>query len=116
MTDKRIVFSTAASQKEAQEIARELVERKLAACVNVAGPITSTYWWEGTVKIDEEWLLIVKTSAEQFDLVSAQIKELHSYDVPECVAVEIADGSREYLDWITESLSNDPANNGPTEP
>jgi periplasmic divalent cation tolerance protein len=104
MTDKRIVFSTAGSKQEAQEIARELVERKLAACVNVAGPITSTYWWQGNVEISDEWLLIIKTSAEQFVSVSRMIKELHSYEVPECIAVEITEGSKEYLEWMTESL------------
>jgi periplasmic divalent cation tolerance protein len=106
VTDKRIVFSTAGSQQEAQEIARELVERKLAACVNVVGPISSTYWWQEKVEISEEWLLIIKSSAEQFASVSRWIKELHSYELPECVAVEITDGSREYLDWITASMAD----------
>jgi periplasmic divalent cation tolerance protein len=105
MTDKRIVFSTAGSEREARAIALELVERRLAACVNVTGPITSTYVWEAQVKIEDEWLLIIKTSAEQFASVSRAIMELHSYDVPECVSVEIAEGSREYLDWITQSLT-----------
>ena len=104
MTDKRIVFSTAGSREEAQEIARELVERKLAACVNVSGPITSTYWWQGNVEISDEWLLLIKTDASQFEAVRDAIKELHSYEVPECVAVEISDGSPEYLKWIAESL------------
>jgi periplasmic divalent cation tolerance protein len=107
MTNKRIVFSTAGSQQEAKEIALELVERKVAACVNVTGPITSTYWWQGKVEISEEWLLIIKTSAEQFASVSRWIKELHSYEVPECVAVEIAEGGTEYLRWIEESLGGD---------
>lgn len=104
MTNKRIVFSTAASAPEAKKIARELVERKLAACVNVAGPISSTYWWQGKVEISDEWLLIIKTSAEQFASVSRMIKELHSYEVPECVAIEITEGSAEYLEWMTQSL------------
>lgn len=106
MTDKRIVFSTAGSQEEAQKIARELVERRLAACVNVIGPISSTYWWRENVEISEEWLLIVKTSADQFASVSRWIKELHSYDLPECIAIEIMDGSREYLDWIAASMTD----------
>ena len=107
MTDKRIVFSTAGSEKEARAIALELVERRLAACVNVSGPISSTYRWKESVSIDEEWLLIIKTNAEQFASVSRTIKEMHSYDVPECISVEIAEGSREYLEWITESLAGD---------
>jgi periplasmic divalent cation tolerance protein len=105
VTDKRIVFSTAGSKQEAQEIARELVERKVAACVNVMGPVSSTYWWQGKVEISEEWLLIIKTTGEQFASVSRWIKELHSYETPECIAVEVSEGSAEYLRWIEESLS-----------
>jgi periplasmic divalent cation tolerance protein len=105
MTDKRIVFSTAESQQQAKEIARELVERRVAACVNVTGPITSTYWWQGKVEISDEWLLIIKTTADQFASVSRWIKELHSYELPECVSLEIAEGSAEYLRWIDESLA-----------
>lgn len=105
VTDKRIVFSTAGSRKEAQEIARALVERRLAACVNVVGPISSTYWWQENVEISEEWLLLIKTTADQFANVSQSIKELHSYDLPECIAIEITEGSREYLDWISASLT-----------
>jgi periplasmic divalent cation tolerance protein len=108
MTDKRIVFSTAPTREEAQEIARELVERKVAACVNVMGPITSTYWWQGKVDISEEWLLLIKTEASQFEAVRDGIKELHSYEVPECVAVEITEGSPEYLKWIADSLDVQP--------
>jgi periplasmic divalent cation tolerance protein len=107
VTDKRIVFSTAGSKQEAQEIARELVERKVAACVNIAGPISSTYWWQEKVEINEEWLLIIKTTAEQFASVSRWIKELHSYEVPECVAVQVSEGSREYLEWIEQSLNEE---------
>ena len=105
MTDKRIVFSTAGSKEEAQKIARELVERELAACVNVTGPISSTYRWRGHVDTADEWLLIIKTSAVHFASVRDAIKQLHSYELPECIAVEVTDGSREYMEWITESVA-----------
>jgi len=107
MTDKRIVFSTAGSEQEARQIAVNLVERKLAACVNVTGPISSTYWWQGKVEINEEWLMVIKTSAELFDEVSQAIKQQHSYELPECIAVEITDGIAEYLAWMTNSMSLD---------
>ena len=107
MTDKRIVLTTAGSKTEAQKIARALVERKLAACVNVVGPIESVYRWEGAVETAEEFLCIVKTTANAVGKVTAAIKELHSYELPECVAIPIEDGSPKYLAWIAENV--DPA-------
>jgi periplasmic divalent cation tolerance protein len=103
MTDKRIVLTTTGSKQEAQKIARGLVERKLASCVNVAGPIESVYRWKGAVETAEEFLCIVKTTAAAVEAVQAAIRELHSYELPECVVVEIG-GSKEYLAWIGENV------------
>jgi periplasmic divalent cation tolerance protein len=104
MTDKRIVLSTAGSDKEARRIAHYLVEHQLAACVNIVPQIASIYRWQGKVEEAREWLLLIKTTKETFPLVRDAIKELHSYDVPECIEVSIEDGSATYLQWIADSL------------
>jgi periplasmic divalent cation tolerance protein len=105
MTDKRIVLTTAGSEEEARKIAHHLVENHLAACVNILPQISSVYWWQGNVEEAAEWLLIIKTTAAAFDKLRQTIAELHSYDLPECVALAIEDGSPEYLKWIGESVS-----------
>ncbi|MGD0268395.1 MAG: divalent-cation tolerance protein CutA [Candidatus Sulfotelmatobacter sp.] len=105
MTDKRIVLTTAGSEEEANKIARHLVERRAAACVNIVPQITSIYRWKNNVEEAREWLLIVKTTAAAFEAVRDAIAELHSYEVPECVCLTIEDGSPSYLDWIAESVS-----------
>jgi periplasmic divalent cation tolerance protein len=107
MTDKRIVLTTAASEEEAYKIARHLVERRLAACVNIVPQITSIYRWQGKVEEAREWLLIVKTTAAAFAAVRDAIAEVHSYDVPECIGLPIEDGSPSYLKWIGESVWED---------
>ncbi len=104
MTDKRIVLSTAGSEEEARRIAQALVERRLAACVNIVGPIHSVYRWKGAVESAPEHLLILKTTAAAFPRVREAIRELHSYELPECVMLQIEDGGEEYLRWITDSV------------
>jgi periplasmic divalent cation tolerance protein len=104
MTDKRIVLTTAGSEEEAQKIARHLVEKQLAACVNIVPRITSIYRWQGKVESSGEWLLLIKTTAERFPAVRDAIRELHSYELPECVAINVEDGSAEYLQWIGDSM------------
>jgi periplasmic divalent cation tolerance protein len=105
MTDKRIVLSTTGSEDEARTIARELVERRLAACVNILPQIESIYRWQGKIESEREWLMVIKTTAERFNAVRDAIRELHSYEVPECIAIEIEDGSPEYLRWLSESTT-----------
>jgi periplasmic divalent cation tolerance protein len=104
MTDKRIVLCTAGSEEEARKIARHLMERELAACVNVVPQIESIYRWEGKVESSQEWLLVIKTTAERFPAVRDAIRELHSYELPECIAISIDDGAADYLDWIENSV------------
>jgi len=91
---------TAGSRQEADRIASAVVSRRLAACAQVVARITATYWWEGEVQRSEEWLLLMKTTADRFDELAACVRELHSYEVPEIVAVPIVRGTPDYLEWI----------------
>jgi periplasmic divalent cation tolerance protein len=97
--------TTTGSREEADAIARALVQSRLAACVQVAGPIASTYRWEGDVRADEEWLLRIKTTAEQAGAVEAAIARLHSYEVPEVLVFAVADGAASYLDWVRAEVA-----------
>ena len=105
MSNACIVLTTAGSQEEARKIAHALVERRLAACVNIVPQIESVYRWQAKIETATEWLLLIKTQAESFERVRAAVKELHSYDLPECVMLEVAAGSQEYLDWIAENTT-----------
>ena len=100
MTNARIVLTTAGSVDEARKIARALVERKLAACVNIVPQIESVYRWQGKIETAAEWLLVIKTEATAFQGVHATIEALHSYEMPECIMLEVTDGDKEYLEWI----------------
>jgi periplasmic divalent cation tolerance protein len=104
MSSARIILSTAGSQEEARKLAHALVERRLAACVNIVPRIESLYRWQGKVESAEEWLLVIKTEAEAFARVRDAITELHSYELPECVMLEVSAGSEEYLKWIAENV------------
>lgn len=98
-----IVLVTAGSQEEAHSIARTLVEKRLAACVNLL-PIQSVYTWKGEIQSDDEWQLLIKTDLAKFSALKTQIEELHSYEIPEIVAAPIVAGSLPYLNWIAEQM------------
>jgi len=104
MTDKRIVLSTAGSREEAQKIARALVEKRLAACINILPRLESVYRWQGKVETAEEWLLVIKTTATASPALRDALRELHSYDVPECIMLSVEDGDAAYLGWLGESV------------
>jgi periplasmic divalent cation tolerance protein len=106
MTEARIVLTTAGSQEEARKIAHALIERRLAACVNIVPQIESIYRWQGKVENATEWLLVIKTQASVFAQVRDAIRELHSYELPECLVLEITDGSTDYLSWIAGTVSS----------
>jgi periplasmic divalent cation tolerance protein len=106
MTDKIVVLVTCGSLREARIIARKLVEQRLAACGNVVdAPVRSIYRWKGKVELAKEFLLILKSSRRRFAALEAAVRQLHSYDVPEIIALPVSAGSRAYLGWIVESLA-----------
>jgi len=100
--DEIVVFITASNEDEAARIAKALVEAKLAGCVNIIKNIRSIYSWQGKVKDETEVLMIVKTQKSLFDSLMKKVKELHSYTVPEIIAMPIVKGSEDYLKWLRE--------------
>jgi periplasmic divalent cation tolerance protein len=94
------VSTATPTRHDADRIAKAVVERKLAACAQVIGPIASTYWWKGKIEVAQEWLCIIKTRRGRYRQLETAIKELHPYETPEIVAVPIVSGSKEYLSWI----------------
>jgi periplasmic divalent cation tolerance protein len=109
MTDKIVVFNTCGSADEAERLARSLVERRLAACVNVVAPVTSFYRWDGAVTRGEEWLLVIKSSRPLFDALRDAIEAAHTYELPELIALPVIEGSGNYLAWLDRELQP-PAN------
>jgi periplasmic divalent cation tolerance protein len=102
-----VVLVTVGSLQEAEAIASALVEAKLAACVSLF-PIHSIYRWKGELHKEQEWQLLIKTDNRQFSSLEAKIRELHSYEVPEIIALPILFGSLPYLQWISEQMIPDP--------
>jgi len=104
MTNKRLVLTTTESMIQARRIADALIEHKLAACVNIVSHVQSIYRWKGKAEEAEEWLLWIKTTSQAFERVRDLIRELHSYELPECLCLAVEDGSPDYLRWIEESV------------
>lgn len=98
-----LAFSTTDSKDEAEKIAKALVEEKLAACVNIVPGLRSIYRWQGKICDENEFLLIIKTAAENQTRIEERIRELHHYEVPELIFVPITDGLPEYLEWVVSS-------------
>ncbi len=105
MSESLVVFVTCGSEEEGLKIAHALVEERLAACVNLVSPIRSIYRWEGKVWDEKEWLLIIKTQTARFEDVEKKVKSLHSYSVPEIIALPITKGYSSYLNWLEEMTS-----------
>jgi periplasmic divalent cation tolerance protein len=107
MTEYIQIYTTTENKDDAGIIAETVVKKRLAACAQVVGPITSTYWWKGTIEEAEEWLCIMKSRKDLFDRLEEAILDVHSYDVPEIVAVPIVIGSQSYLQWLNKEVSNE---------
>ena len=99
------VSTTLAAREQAETLARRLVELRLAACVQIVGPVTSIYRWKGEVSRDEETLLLMKTRRDLVDRIAALFDEAHPYEVPELIATAVAEGGGPYLAWLGESLA-----------
>lgn len=104
MSDYIQVMTTTGSMTDAQRIADVIVGQRLAACVQIIGPIRSTYWWEGEVKQDEEYLCLIKTRGDVYEQLEQAIREAHSYDEPEILAIPVLRGSQGYLDWLDREV------------
>jgi periplasmic divalent cation tolerance protein len=99
------VHTTIDSLEGAQKIANAIVSRRLAACVQVSGPITSTYWWQGNMEQAEEWVCTAKARGELYSRLEQAIREVHPYDVPEILAVSVVAGNTDYLTWVSQETS-----------
>lgn len=106
-SDYLIVVTTTDNADDASKLAKALVEKRLVACAQVEGPVTSTYWWQGVVEHGEEWKCSLKTSAARYSELEAELTRLHPYDTPEIIATPITAGSRDYLAWMDEELGGD---------
>jgi periplasmic divalent cation tolerance protein len=105
MSSKRVVLVTCASADEADRIAQAVVEKRLAACVNrLEAPVRSTYWWKGNLATSAEYLLLMKTEERLLGELQAEVERLHSYEVPEFIALPIASGAEKYLEWLASSV------------
>jgi periplasmic divalent cation tolerance protein len=105
MTEKIVVLSNCGSEEEARRVARALVEARFAACVNIVPGIRSIYHWKGSVQEEGEWMLVIKSTRAMFEQLSAQLKKIHSYEVPEVLAIPVVDGDPSYLEWMDRAIS-----------
>ena len=99
-----IVFMTVPDEKEATKIVRSLLQERLIACANIVGPVSSLFWWEGKIDKASEFLVIMKSRKNLFKKLSERVKELHSYEVPEVIALPVIEGLPSYLNWLGASL------------
>lgn len=104
MTEFIQVVTTADSRENAVKIAERLLECRLAGCVQVGGPITSSYWWKGRIETSEEWYCVIKTEAGLYKDVEREIISVHPYEAPEILSLPVVDGNKSYLDWLADSL------------
>jgi periplasmic divalent cation tolerance protein len=105
MTDKIVVFSACSSTEEGHQIARKLVDARLAACVTVTPGVRSFYRWKGAVEEAEECMLVIKSSRDLFDRLRLELEKAHTYEVPEVVAVAIVAGAPNYLAWLDHAVN-----------
>jgi periplasmic divalent cation tolerance protein len=105
MTEKILVLSNCGSEEEARRVARALVEARVAACVNIIAGVHSVYHWEGAIQEASEWMLIIKSTRALFDSLAAELRRIHSYQVPEVLAIPVVDGDQDYLAWIDREIS-----------
>ncbi len=106
MTDKIVVLTTCESQDQAEQLARRLIEDRLAACVNILPGARSIYRWKDKIEDAAEFVLVIKSRRDVFDKLRAAIARLHSYEIPEVIALPVVDGSDAYLKWLDRELAS----------
>jgi len=104
MEDYIQVFTTTEKKEDGEIIAKALVEKRLAGCIQIVGPILSTYWWKGNVETAEEWLCFIKSKKDLYEELERSIKDVHPYETPEIIAMPIIAGSKDYLEWLSNEL------------
>ncbi len=102
--DSIVILCTTNSQESALNIAQTLVKNKLCACVNIVPKVYSVYSWKDKIETDEEYLMLIKTKKDLFEKVNNKIQEIHPYEVPEVISLDITEGSKSYLDWIVSNV------------
>lgn len=108
MTDKIVVLTTCDSEMQAAQLARHLVDRRLAACVSIVSGARSIYRWKGAIEDSAEWLLVIKSRRDLFPALREEIAKLHTYEVPELIALPVVNGAENYLAWLDGELLQDP--------
>jgi len=106
MTDKIVVLTTCESEDEAERIARSLIDKRVAACVNILPKARSIYRWKGAVEDAQEFVLLIKTRRDIFEALRAELSRIHSYEIPEIIVLPVVDGSEGYLSWIDRELTS----------
>lgn len=101
------VFTTTEKKEDAEKIVKALVEKRLAGCIQIVGPIVSTYWWKDNVETAEEWLCFIKSKKALYDELEKAIKEIHPYETPEIIAMPIVSGNKDYLEWLKNELKKE---------
>ena len=101
-----LVFMTTANKREAEKIVKKLLDRRLIACANIIGPVISHFWWQNKTEKADEFLILIKSNQKLFNKLTKTVKELHSYEVPEILAIPIIEGYQPYLKWLNSSLTN----------
>ncbi len=104
MTDYIQVFTTSDTKENARQISKTVLDRNLAACAQIIGPITSLFWWKNNISEEEEWLVIIKTKGDVYEELERTIRKVHKYEVPEIVAIPVISGSKTYLDWVDQEV------------
>ena len=107
MTGYIQVVTTVARKEDAQRIAMAVVSKRLAGCAQVLGPITSSYWWKDKIETEDEWLCVLKSRGDLYDELEGAIREAHPYEVPEILAMDVASGSKTYLQWLNQELKKE---------
>ncbi len=104
MTEYIQVLTTTETKEDAVKIAKSVTQQRLAGCVQIVGPITSTYWWKGNLEVAEEWLCLIKTERGLYEALERAVKDIHPYETPEIMAMPVVEGNGDYLTWLSGEL------------